>query len=305
MKSLFLILLFVGLATAKNVEVKTDDGILKGTLEETDNKSLAVLIISGSGPTDRNGNSAMMTGDNNSLKMLAEELKDNGYSSIRYDKRMIGESQGFPPESETTFNDFVNDAVAWVEFLESRGYEKIVLAGHSEGSLIGTLAAQRTNADGFISICGLAKNMGETIIEQLNQRMPMIVDDAKKIVDSLKAGNKVKVEGQMMQTLFRESIQDYMIDIMQYDPAEEIGKLGIPTLVLNGKHDMQVPPEYGKILSDASNNSKYFALDSMNHVLKNSPDDMVGNLQTYTNPNLQINQELVKNIVEYLNMLKE
>jgi hypothetical protein len=303
MKSLFLILLFVGLATAKNVEVKTDDGILKGTLEETSDKSIAVLIISGSGPTDRNGNSSMMTGDNNSLKMLAEELKDNGFASLRYDKRMIGESQGFPPESEMTFNDFVEDAVAWVELLESRGYEKIVIAGHSEGSLIGTLAAQRTNADGFISICGLAKNMGETIIEQLSQRMPMIVDDAKKIVDSLKAGKKIKVEGQILQSMFRESIQDFMIDVLQYEPAQEIAKLDIPTLIINGKHDMQVPFADGEILQKSANEGKYYALDSMNHVLKNSPNDMVGNLQTYTNPNLPINQELIDSIIEYLKMI--
>ena len=77
-----------------------------------------VLLLSGSGPTDRNGNSPMLPGKNNSLQMLAEGLAENGIASLRYDKRGIGESaKAMVAESDLRFETYVDDAVAWCEQL--------------------------------------------------------------------------------------------------------------------------------------------------------------------------------------------
>src|SRR4051794_11632517 len=111
-----------------------------------------VLMISGSGPTDRNGNSPMLPGKNNSLLMLAEGLASNGIASLRYDKRGIGESAAaMVSEADLRFETYVDDAVSWCEQLRKDArFSKVIIAGHSEGSLIGMLAAKRCNADGFI-----------------------------------------------------------------------------------------------------------------------------------------------------------
>ena len=92
-----------------------------------------VLIIQGSGPTDKDGNSAALTGKNNSLKLLAEALAKNGIASLRFDKRGIGLSEeSAMPEDELTFDDFVSDAMLWLNFLEKDKRFKLSLIHISE-----------------------------------------------------------------------------------------------------------------------------------------------------------------------------
>lgn len=305
MTSLITFLLFCSISFAKDVEIVTPDGILKGTfLEAKNSKDLALLIISGSGPTDRNGNSAVVSGSNNSLKMLAESLAKNGYPSLRYDKRGIAKSTGFPPESETNFSDFVDDAMLAANKLKEFGYKKIVIAGHSEGSLIASMIVPKVGAIGFISICGLAKNYSETIILQIEQRMPKFLERTKEIIDSLKSGESPEVINPTLKMMFRPSVYNFLQEVFVIEPQEKISKIECPVLVINGEHDAQVPPEDGKMLAKAANRSNYFSLDSMNHVLKNTPKDMMSQLSSYSNPNLPINEQLIKTIVDYLKDLE-
>jgi hypothetical protein len=290
--------------SSQELAIKVNDGDIFGTyLEASNNKNLIVIIISGSGPTDRDGNSAMMGGKNNSLKMLTEGLYNNGFSSFRYDKRMIGKSSGFPSEENTGFNDFIEDAESIINYFKKSGFDKVVIAGHSEGSLIGTVAARKTDADGFISICGLAKDMGVTIIEQLEQRAPTLVEDAKAAIDSIKNGRKLNITNPQLKMIFRESIVKFMSEVMSYYPAIEIKKLDIPILIINGKHDIQVDYIDGKLLDNAAKNSQYYAIDSMNHVLKNTPKTYLEQISSYGNPNLEINKELINRITSYLKSL--
>jgi alpha-beta hydrolase superfamily lysophospholipase len=72
------------------------------------------LIIAGSGPTDRNGNSPAIQGANNSLKYLAEGLAAQGIASVRYDKRGVAESKtAASSESDLRFETYIHDAVLW------------------------------------------------------------------------------------------------------------------------------------------------------------------------------------------------
>src|SRR5215510_12447212 len=128
-----------------------------------------VLIIAGSGPTDRNGNSPALPGKNNCLLQLAEVLGENGIASLRYDKRMIGKSklaQGMTEDS-VVFSDMIDDAEQLYHYLESAGYKQIYIAGHSEGSLIGMVLAQRVKPAGYISIAGSGRKAGDILKEQL------------------------------------------------------------------------------------------------------------------------------------------
>ncbi len=127
----------------ETLQIQLPDGHLEGVLTVADSTkpTPVILIIPGSGPTDRNGNNAMMK--NNSLKMLGDTLARNRISSLRIDKRGIGQShiQGFK-ETAIRFDDFVQDAVRWIEKLKKdRRFSKIIVAGHSQGVLVGLLAA--------------------------------------------------------------------------------------------------------------------------------------------------------------------
>ncbi len=77
-----------------------------------------VLIISGSGPTDRDGNTP--AGKNNSISMLSNALASNGISSLRYDKRGIGKSKiANLKEESLRFEDYISDAAAWIQKLKA------------------------------------------------------------------------------------------------------------------------------------------------------------------------------------------
>jgi uncharacterized protein len=172
-------LLFVGYTTqsSKSVEVHitTSTGTLYGTqIIPTSNASEpVVLIIAGSGPTDRDGNNPL-GGQNNSLKLLAEGLAGRGIASIRYDKRGIGESSAAGPEEvDLRFDTYVEDAALWIQQLQADSrFSSVTVIGHSEGSLIGMLATQKTGADAFVSIAGPAQTASQVLRDQLRPRLP-------------------------------------------------------------------------------------------------------------------------------------
>ncbi|MFZ9404005.1 MAG: alpha/beta hydrolase, partial [Sediminibacterium sp.] len=174
------------------VDLKTNTGSLYGTLlipNTVKEKVPVVLIIAGSGPTDRDGNNAMMK--NNSLKMLAESLANNGIASLRYDKRGIGESKAaLISEANLSFEDLIQDAQQWVQILkENKKFSKIIIIGHSEGSLIGMNAAK--NANGFISLAGAGRSADLILKEQLGAQPKQVQDLCFPIIDSLTAGKLV------------------------------------------------------------------------------------------------------------------
>ena len=124
-------LLATGMATAEDVRTKSAGDVLHGTLEKAGSKTV-VLIHPGSGPTDRDGNSSILPGKNNSLKYLAEALAKAGVDSLRIDKRGIARSAAaMKSENDIRFDHYVADAGAWIRFLRDvRGYERVIVAGH-------------------------------------------------------------------------------------------------------------------------------------------------------------------------------
>ena len=274
---------------------------LRGTLLLPDGKEkpAVVLIIAGSGPTDRNGNQFGMT--NNSLKFLAEELATNGIASLRYDKRGVGFSRSNQPENEVVFDDFIDDAAKWLTMLkESGNYSKICVAGHSEGSLIGMVATQNVGVDGFISIAGSGKRIDKILLEQLSQIPEPMLNDAKIIIDSLATGQQVKRINPMLLSLFRPSVQPYLISWMRLDPTVEIGKLTIPILITQGTTDIQVSTENAELLAKANPLAQLIVVEGMNHVLKMVEMEREKNMAAYINPDLPISEELISAIVEFV-----
>lgn len=283
-----------------NFTLITNSGKLYGTLlhPHDEKKTPLVIIIAGSGPTDRDGNNPMMK--NNSLKILAESLAQHGISSLRFDKRGIAASKkANAAESEMRFETGVNDVKEWIELLKKdKKYSSITLIGHSEGSLIGMLSSQ--NVDKYISIAGTGLSADSIIKIQLKSQPAQIKDICFPIINSLKQGKMVDSVSPMLYSLFRPSIQPYMISWFQYNPTDEIKKLKIPILILQGDNDLQVSVSDAELLHNAQPKSKLVIINQMNHVLKITSTEHSDNLKSYSDTSLPISEKLVKEIVEFI-----
>lgn len=294
------------LKQAKPIVLETATGKIRGTITvpETTKSVPVVLIIAGSGPTDRDGNNMYMK--NNSLKMLSEELLKNNIATLRYDKRGIAESQdAATEEKDMRFDDLVKDAESWIAMLKAdKRFSKVIVAGHSEGSLIGMIVAKNAGADGYISIAGAGRSADLILKEQLKPQPESITKICYPILDSLKKGRTVDSVPQMLYTLFRPSVQPYMISWFKYDPQTEIKKLAIPVLILQGTTDLQVSKEDAQLLFNANSKSEYHLIKGMNHILKEAEEDRTKNIATYSDPNLPIKKELVDDITGFIGQIK-
>ena len=278
----------------------TQSGDLYGTqLAPANFKKIPVaLIIAGSGPTDRDGNNPSMK--NNSLKILASALANKGIASLRYDKRGIAKSSSAgKSEADLRFDDLVDDARGWVALLKAdKRFSKVIIIGHSEGSLIGMMAAKETNQ--FISLAGAGQSADLILKKQLMNQPPMIQKICFPIIDSLKKEKTVDSVPKMIYSLFRPSVQPYMISWFKHDPQTEIMKLNIPTLIVQGTNDIQVTVEDAKYLSEANPKAKLVLINNMNHILRIIEGDRKANIESYTKGDAPIATELVEHIADFI-----
>ena len=286
----------------EEVSVSSDDLKLYGTILHPDNAETVVIIISGSGNTDRDGNSLMGQTklENNSLKMVAEQLYENDIASLRYDKRGVGKSIDISVnEKELRFESYVKDLVAWIEYLSPK-YEEIVLAGHSQGALVAILAAQRAQVDKVITLAGLSNSAYKTLKEQLSNQPKFVSDQALPILEQINQGKKVDSVPPYLMSVFRPDIQEYLITFLQYDPKEEIKNLNIPVLIIQGTTDIQINVEDAKQLAESYNKAELVVINEMNHILKKAVADRNRNFETYNDPELALHPELMDSIFKFI-----
>ena len=305
----------VAMAEQREVIVECEWGPISATIDvPAEGSDTAVLIIAGSGPTDRNGNSAAGL-STFSYKMLGEALAERGYAVMRYDKRAIGLSP-IPVEDvpDLVFEDYVDDARTCVEFLRKEGYKRVVIAGHSEGGLIAlALAAEEECClDGAVLLCSPGYNMAEILNFQLSQQLVpthmALMVKSSKIINTLKAGNMVPVEDipNELLGLFHPTVQPFLISNMQYEPTELAAKCRVPMLIVSGGRDIQVSVSNGTRIHGANPAAEHRIFENMTHVLKDADtSDRIAQLMgIYTNANLAITEDLAPTITEFLNNIK-
>lgn len=304
--------LTINAARAAEREVRVDCtwGTIYGTLATPDGDTearAAVVIIAGSGPTDRNGNSAAGLSPA-SYKMLSDEMCQAGYAVLRYDKRAIGRSV-YAAEliPDLTFDDYVDDAVRCIEYLRGEGFERVVPIGHSEGSLIALCAAQRTAVDGIVSLSGAGYRMDVILNRQLAGQLIAadmgLMVRASAILNSLAAGKHVDDIPQALQPLLGRHVQPFIISQMRYDPSEIARRTAQPLLIVAGGRDIQISPDNAERLHAAARDSQLVIFPNMTHVLKDSDStDMMTQLATvYSDPTLPLTEGLCAAISEFLN----
>lgn len=299
----FLLLGLTVLAQDKNYTEKnlTINQFVDGTLlipSDIKKPNLAI-IIAGSGPTNRDGNQNFMK--NNSLKKLAESLVLQNIATFRYDKRIVKQIREGNIDKNITFDDFVIDTKSVVKYFKSsKDFKDIYIIGHSQGSLVGMLAAN-DGADGFISLAGAGQPIDKVIIEQIGQTAPALVEDSKKVFDVLRSGKTTSNFPPVLASVFNLEVQPFIMNWMQYNPTDIISKLGMPILIINGTKDIQVSEEEAKSLKEANQNAQLIIIEKMNHILVPIDGDNLENTKSYNEPNRKLSEELVTAIVEFIN----
>lgn len=272
-----------------------------GTLllpDGVENPPLAV-IIAGSGPTDRNGNQQMM--NTNSLKYLAQGLSEKGIASFRYDKRILKQMKERTLNEESiSFDEFIKDAIDVVEYFKrANAFSEIHIIGHSQGSLVGMIAAQG-RADGFVSLAGAGQSIDNLIVDQLAKQAPGLKDNARQAFDDMRSIGVAVNYSPGLSSIFRRQIQPFMITWMAYDPQEEIAKLDIPVLIINGERDLQVQVSEAEKLKAALPSAQYLIVPKMNHILKEIEGDDVENSKSYNLPRLPVVPELIDTVGTFI-----
>ncbi len=304
--------LFSGVANAASpsvllrpIELNTPTGTLYGSLvlPKSDKPVPVVLIIAGSGPTDRNGNNTQ-GGRNDSLKKLAWRLAQNNIASVRFDKRGIAQSQPAAPDERTlNLDQYVTDAVAWGNLLKADPrFADVFVLGHSEGALIASLAAPAMDAAGVISIAGTARPVGQVLREQLqrNNMPPGLLQRSVELIHTLESGRTDDNVPQALQVIFRPSVQPYLISLLRYDPAKAFAALKMPALIIQGTHDIQVDVNDARLLKAAKPDADLALIEGMNHVMRIVPMDMKRQVQSYNDPNQRLSSELGDRIVRFI-----
>lgn len=294
-----------GSSAGQPIALDSASGAVAGTLRLPDagGKAPVVLIVAGSGPTDRDGNSAMIPGHNDSLKMLADALAQAGYASVRYDKRGIGASKAAAlDESQLRFDTYVDDAAAWIAQLKADPrFTKVAVIGHSEGALIGMLAAERAGAAAYVSLAGVAEGPGAILRKQLaGQLPPPLAADNERILASLEQGKLAAEVPRPLMAFYRPAIQPYLISWMRYVPATHLAALRMPVLIVQGTTDIQVGVDQAQALKAARPDAQLAIIDGMNHVLKAVPANTPDPVASYGDPALPLHPQLMPAIIEFL-----
>jgi alpha/beta superfamily hydrolase len=235
---------------------------IEGTLTipmPQDRKYPAVLIIPGTGKSDRDGNGFKI--NLNLYKDLAETITKLGFITLRYDKSGTHKSKG--RFVETGFWDLVDDAESAVRFLQSRpevDHERIIILGHSEGSMIAPAVNTRTPAAGLVLLSGVAESAKIAFPRQFQQalkeirEMPGVKGTLLRLLVKLQNAEKRywKFVTKILESK-TPSIKIYGIlpfnakwfrEQFAYDVMNELPKVNCPTLAITGSNDIQVVPEH-------------------------------------------------------------
>ncbi len=286
------------------VPVGVSAGNLQGTLLSPKRNAPVVLIVPGSGPTDRDGNSPMGV-KADMYRLLAEGLADRGIASVRVDKRgMFGSAAAGDPNA-VTVGAYAEDYRQWIDAIRAmRNVKCVWLLGHSEGALMVSAAAEgRRDVCGLILVSGMGRKMGDVIREQLkaNPANAPLLDQALAAIGEIEAGRHVDTSAMhpALLQLFAPQVQDYLISVFATDPVEAVRRAKVPTLIVQGSNDLQVTEADARLL-DRAPKTKLEIIRGMNHVLKLAPADRAGNLATYVDPSLPLAPGLIREIEDFI-----
>jgi pimeloyl-ACP methyl ester carboxylesterase len=320
---------------SENIEVswELDSIIIYGTLVKPVGAGPfpAVVMVAGSGPTDRDWNSPLLPGTNGSARLIAEVLAQNGIASLRYDKRVTGPHSRENMQAligKMTMQSFADELAGAVQTLASQAFirkEKIFGLGNSEGTLH-VLNYQLGNPKiPFAGIILLAPPgrpvgaVGRTQIAEQAAALPngdallALYDEA---IARWQKGEPIAPdpllpEGvqQLLQSLATPANLPFARELWVADVAPLLPKTNVPVLVVIGKKDIQVDWKIdGELLQAAAQEHKNITFlfpENTNHILKYEKKPrlelVMGDVLAYYNAQeARLDPEALTNILKWL-----
>lgn len=290
-----------------DIEASGPSGPLRGTMLLPAKDAPVILMLPGSGPTDRDGNSpqGMRAAP---YRLLAEGLAEQGVGSVRIDKRGMFASRGAVADANAvTVPDYVRDTGAWVDAIRERtGTQCVWLLGHSEGGLVALAAASKVDhLCGLILVATPGRPLGDVLKDQLraDTANAPLLDAADQAIDELAAGRRVDVATlpPALASLFSPGVQGFLISAFALDPAELAGMTRKPMLILQGQRDLQVSVADAERLQQAAPQATLVTLPNTNHVLKQVvSNERRDNLATYAAADLPLAPGVVDAVMRFV-----
>lgn len=218
----------------------------------------ALLLLPGSGPTDRDGNQPSL--QTNVLKDIAVRLAKEGVASLRFDKRAIAIYASKFPKDLPGLDDFfswqafVGDAKDAYLFLKGLGGidpYKVGVLGHSEGGALALAISNQVHPAALVLVSTAGRDLGTVIVEQLGQgygaqfrskdATKRLVSESEHVVATIRRTGKVPDDVPAeLQTIFPTYLNQYLHDLFLYDPTKDAAKYIGPVLVVQGEKDIQI-----------------------------------------------------------------
>ncbi|PPD57853.1 alpha/beta hydrolase family protein [Dehalogenimonas etheniformans] len=303
------------------------------TLPDEPGKSVGIVFVAGSGPTDRNWESPLLPGNNGSARLLAERLTAEGYVTLRYDKRVTGSYAkdnmahlAGKISMESHFEE-LKSAVSQLIDRPELAPESIYVLTNSEGALHALYYQTHANVlpfSGMILTGAPGRPLSHVANHQVFTQAKALpnADDViaryKKLIASFEAGKPFVADpnlpegfNNMVAALSAPFNQPFTREFWAFKPAPYFRNLDVPVLVVIGKKDLQCDWKLdGEALekeAEVNENVEFFYPDNANHVLKFEPTPreqltMADAVKNYNLPEAKLDPETVSTIISWLNL---
>lgn len=282
-------------AQVKSEEIMINNQVIQlpGTLTYTLEKQPLLIWVHGSGGVNRDGNQPQY------IKQFREAINKENLAFFSYDKRTANPNNvRFIQEDGIYFSDFVSDIKEVIHhFKNDKRFSKIILIGHSQGSLIAMLALD--NIDKYISLAGAGETIDKTLVRQITKQSHEFGKLTEQYINELMTTGEIKEVNPNLMSLFAKQNQPFIKSWITVNPIEEIKKVAIPTLIINGDKDFQVLINDAENLHKAKPDAELVIIKNMNHVLKHIEKDE-DNMKSYMSSDFKISEELITTIVEFV-----